>query len=117
MKVLPCTWAFHIKCFPDSLVKKFKARFCVCGDNQTEDVNFFKTWSPVVQSSTVRTMLLLSTKLGLHPAQANITAAFVHSELDLDEHIFVHRPPGFCRGHDLVLSLNRSVYGLCQAPR
>eukprot|EP00804_Cyclotella_cryptica_P007267 CCRYP_017868-RA/>CCRYP_017868-RA protein AED:0.22 eAED:0.06 QI:0/0/0/1/1/1/2/0/1188 len=29
MKVLPCTWAFRIKRFPDGLVKKFKARFCV----------------------------------------------------------------------------------------
>eukprot|EP00804_Cyclotella_cryptica_P013417 CCRYP_005165-RG/>CCRYP_005165-RG protein AED:0.32 eAED:0.32 QI:0/-1/0/1/-1/1/1/0/434 len=62
-------------------------------------------------------MMVLSTKLGLRTAQADVTAAFVHAELDPDEHIFVHQPPGFRRGNDLVLSLNRSVYGLCQAPR
>jgi len=116
MKVLPCTWEFHIKRFPDGLVKKFKAHFCIRGDCQTEGVDFFETWSPVVQWSTVRTMTVLSTKLGLCTAQADITAAFVHAELNPNEHIFVHQSAGFQHGHDLVLSLNRPVYGLCQAP-
>ncbi|KAL7478999.1 hypothetical protein ACHAW6_004749 [Cyclotella cf. meneghiniana] len=47
MKVLPCTRAFCIRC-PDGLIKKFKARFLVHGDYQTEGVDFFETWSPVV---------------------------------------------------------------------
>ena len=29
MKVLPFTWAFCIKHFPDGLIKKFKACFCI----------------------------------------------------------------------------------------
>jgi hypothetical protein len=61
MEVLPCTWAFCITCFPDGLVKKFKACLCICGDSQTEGVDFFETWSPVVQWSIVRTMMVLST--------------------------------------------------------
>jgi hypothetical protein len=32
MNVLPSTWAFKIKSFPDGSVKKFKARFCARGD-------------------------------------------------------------------------------------
>jgi hypothetical protein len=36
MNVLPSTWAFKLKRFPDGLVKKFKARFCVRGDKQKE---------------------------------------------------------------------------------
>ncbi|KAL7474206.1 hypothetical protein ACHAW6_000192 [Cyclotella cf. meneghiniana] len=62
-------------------------------------------------------MMVLSTKLGLRSAQADITAAFVHPKLGPDEHIFVHQPAGFQRGHNLVLSLNRSIYGLRQVPR
>lgn len=115
MKVFPCTWAFCIKRFPDGLIKKFKARFCIRGDCQTEDVDFFETWSPVVQWSTVCEMMALSIKLGLRSAQADITASFVHANLNPVEHIFVHQPAGFQCGQDLVLSLNRSVYGLCQA--
>ncbi|KAL7480100.1 hypothetical protein ACHAW6_005809 [Cyclotella cf. meneghiniana] len=48
MKILPCTCAIHIKRFPDGLVKKFKACFCICGGCQTEGIDFFETWSPVV---------------------------------------------------------------------
>jgi hypothetical protein len=30
--VLPSTWAFCLKHFPNGLAKKFKARFCICSD-------------------------------------------------------------------------------------
>ena len=48
MHVLPCTWAFKIKRYPDGSVKKFKARFCARGDCQKEGVDYFETWAPVV---------------------------------------------------------------------
>lgn len=40
--------AFQMKFFLDGLIKKFKAWFCVCGDPQTEGVDFFETWSPAL---------------------------------------------------------------------
>ena len=49
MQILPSTWAFKIKRFPDGLIKKFKARFCVRGDRQVHGVNYWEIWSPVVQ--------------------------------------------------------------------
>ena len=49
MNILPSTWAFKIKRFPDGLVRKLKARFCVRGDKQIEGVDFFDTFAPVVQ--------------------------------------------------------------------
>ena len=36
MNVLPSTWAFKVKRYPDGLVKKLKARFCVRGDKQIQ---------------------------------------------------------------------------------
>ena len=117
MNVLPSTWAFKIKRFPDGLVKKFKARFCVRGDKQLEGVDYFETWSPVVQWTTVRSMLILAARQKLVTAQADITAAFVHANLAEGEHIYVHQPAGFKRGENMVLKLKRSVYGLKQAPR
>ena len=92
MKVLPCKWAFKLKRFPDGSVNKFKARFCVRGDRQVEGIDFWETWSPVGQWSTVRTMMVLLTKLGSCTAQADITAAFVHAELKPGEQIFVNQP-------------------------
>ena len=117
MKVVPSTWAFRLKRYPDGLVKKFKARFCVRGDMQVEGIDYFETWAPVVQWTTVRTMMILATKLGLQTAQADITAAFVHAPLPPGEQVFVHQPAGFHRGKDLVLQLHYSLYGMRQSPR
>eukprot|EP00804_Cyclotella_cryptica_P021080 CCRYP_019381-RA/>CCRYP_019381-RA protein AED:0.27 eAED:0.27 QI:0/0/0/0.66/0.5/0.33/3/0/652 len=77
MHVLPSTWAFCIKRFPNGLVKKFKARFCVRGDCQKEGIDFWETWSPVVQqkgSSVLMSPVILlpavslSLRLGLRNA-------------------------------------------------
>ena len=121
MNVLPSKWALKLKRFPDGLVKKFKARFCVRGDRQIEGVDFFETWAPVVQWTTVRSMMTLAAKMDLQSAQADITAAFVHAPLDPGEEIYVKQPRGHERqspdGKELVLKLHRSVYGLRQSSR
>jgi hypothetical protein len=49
INVLPSTWAFKLKRYPDGRVKKFKARFCARGDRQKESIDYFKTWAPVVK--------------------------------------------------------------------
>ena len=121
MNVLPSTWAFKCKRYPDGRIKKFKARFCARGDRQVEGVDYFETWSPVVQWQTVRLMLILSSMLDLKSAQADITAAFVHADLPKDEEVYVHQPRGFKvnkgDGFEYVLKLKKSLYGLKQAPR
>jgi len=39
--VLPLTWAFKLKCYPDGMPCKFKARLCMRGDLQTEGVDCY----------------------------------------------------------------------------
>jgi hypothetical protein len=51
--VLPSTWAFKVKRYPDGSVKKFKGCFCARGDKQIHGVDFFETYSPVVQWMTI----------------------------------------------------------------
>jgi hypothetical protein len=72
--VLPSTWAFKIKRYPDGRVKKFKARICAGGYKQQEGINYFETWAPVVQWSTVQIVMTLALKLNLISVQCNITA-------------------------------------------
>jgi hypothetical protein len=38
--ILPSTWAFKIKRYPDGRLRKFKAQFCVRGDMQIEGVDY-----------------------------------------------------------------------------
>ncbi len=117
MNVLPSTWAFKVKRYPDGSVKKLKARFCARGDRQLEGVDYFETWAPVVQWSTIRIVLILAVKLGFTSAQCDITAAFIHALLPDDEIVYIDQPRGFRAKHNHVLRLRRSLYGLKQAPR
>ncbi len=48
MNVLPSTWAFKVKRYPDGQVKKFKALFCARGDRQKEGIDYFETLALVV---------------------------------------------------------------------
>ena len=114
MNVLKSTWAFKIKRFPNGLVRKFKARYCVRGDMQIEGVDFDETYAPVVNWVTVRTLLILSQQLGLVTAQVDYTAAFPQSDLDQD--VYVEMPRGFME-KNMVYKLNKSLYGLRQSPR
>ena len=129
MNVLPSSWAFCIKRFPDGLVRKLKARFVAGGHRQIHGVDFFDTFAPVVNWSTVRMVLLLTAQLELASKQVDWTAAFVHADIDRphgydnmtqdqkDRHqVYVEMPRGYLKpGH--VLRLKKNLYGLKQAPR
>jgi hypothetical protein len=118
MNVLPSTWAFKLKRYPDGRVKKFKVRFCARGDRQKEGVDYFETWAPVVQWSTVRIIMILAIKLNLISVQCDITTAFVHDRVPPSETIYVHQPCGFHRSNgDEVLRLKRTLYCLKQSFR
>jgi hypothetical protein len=129
MNVLPSTWAFRIKRYPDGLVRKLKSRFCVRGDRQIEGVDFFDTYAPVVHWNTVRLLLILAAQLGLSTKQVDFTAAFVHADIDLPpgfhkmskeeqarQGVYVEMPRGFAEPGK-VLKLKKNLYGLKQAPR
>jgi Reverse transcriptase (RNA-dependent DNA polymerase) len=115
--VLPGTWAFKRKLFPDGRIRKCKARFCVRGDKQIAGLDFFETYAPVVQWSTVRALLVLSCVLDLATQQIDFTNAFCQA--DIDEELYVEMPQDFGdpQGRDMVLKLRKSLYGTKQAPR
>ena len=47
-KVLRGIWALKLKIFPDGTPSKYKARFCVRRNLQTEGVDYFETYAHVV---------------------------------------------------------------------
>jgi hypothetical protein len=115
--VLKGTWAFKLKRLPDGTAYRYKARFCARGDMQTEGVDFFETYAPVVQWSTIR--LLLSTVLteGWTTRQVDYTNAFAQAELKEEVYVEYPRLFGPKSGANKVLHLLKSLYGLRQAPR
>ena len=116
--VLPGTWAFKLKRYPDGRARKHKARFCARGDLQIEGKDYTDKWAPVVSWSTVRMLLCLSISQGWKTRQVDFDNAFVQADIDLPE-IYIKCPAGFrSPDHDdaIVLRLNKSLYGLVQAP-
>jgi hypothetical protein len=72
-KILKGTWAFKLKRLPDGTPLKYKARYCCRGDMQTEGVDYFDTYAPVVQWSTIRLILTLALKHGWSTRQVDYT--------------------------------------------
>ncbi len=93
--VIPSTWAFKCKRYPDGLTKKFKARFCARGNKQLKGIDFFETYAPFVQWTTIRLMFILEILLGLKSRQGNVLCAFLQGELEPDENVYVKMPLGF----------------------
>jgi Reverse transcriptase (RNA-dependent DNA polymerase) len=114
MNVLPSTWAFKVKRLADGIVQKLKARFCVQGDPQVQNVDYFETFCPVVSWTTVCLMLIVSSILDLSTIQADYTAAFLHAPIEED--VYVQMPRNYVRP-GMILKLKRCLYGLKQLPR
>ncbi len=49
---------------------------------QLEGIDFFETDAPVVQWTTVRLLPILEVLLGLKSKQGDVTAAFLHADLE-----------------------------------
>jgi hypothetical protein len=95
MNIINSTWAFKCKQYPDSLIKKFKARFCARGDQQLQGIDFFETCAPVVQLTIICLMFVLEVLLGLKSLQEVITCAFLHADLEENKKVYVHMPADF----------------------
>ena len=61
-------------------------------------------------------MLILEISLQLKSKHSDVIAAFLHSELDENEKVYVKMPLSF-RKEGKVLKLKKTLYGLCQSPR
>ena len=81
MNVINLMWALKLKRFPDNKVKKIKAMFCACCDQQLEGIDLFETCASVMQLITVRLMLILDILFELKSKQGDVMTAFLHADL------------------------------------
>jgi hypothetical protein len=90
----------------------------VRGDFQVEGEDYDEKYAPVVPWSTVRLMLSIAASQGLATRQVDFSNAFVQAHLHETKPIYVQTPPTFHSemADKVVLKLNRSLYGLVQAP-
>ena len=81
---------FRVKYNPDGSVSKYKARLVAKGFHQTYDVDFFKTFSPVVKPCTIRIVLSLAVMNHWTIRQLVVNNAFLNGVLT--EEVFMHQP-------------------------
>ena len=116
-KVLNTRWVFSVKHNGDS-IERYKARLVARGDTQRPGVDFNEVYAPVVNATTLRTMLALAAIRDYDLDQLDAVTAFLNAPLGQDLYIKVPQGfPGVGADQRVVLRLRKSLYGLRQAPR
>ena len=116
-KLIRLIWSFKRKRNPLGQLIKHKARLCVHGGMQRKGIDYWHTYAPVVNWSTVKMVLLLTTLAGWYSRQIDYVLAFSQAPIDAD--VFCHLPAGFhINGGDndeYVIQLVKNLYGTKQA--
>jgi hypothetical protein len=93
IKPLPAVWAFKRKRLPDWTILKHKARLNVHGGKQKHGVNYWETYSPVVNWSTVRLTMILSLLKNFKCRQVDFVQAFTQAPIDCP--VYMEIPAGY----------------------
>ncbi|CAI7839426.1 unnamed protein product [Closterium sp. NIES-54] len=107
-------WLFKIKSDADGKIERYKSRLVAKGYQQKEKVDYKELFAPVVNPTTLRTLLAGSTIKGWVVKQMDVTTAFLDGVLE--EEIFMAQPEGFDDGSGRVCKLKKALYGLKQVP-
>lgn len=107
-------WVFKVKTDQDGKVAKYKARLVARGYSQQKGIDYHETFAPVGRMTTLRFLVALACKLGLHLRHFDVETAFLNGICE--EEIYMFQPKGFEDGTNQVLKLKKCIYGLKQAP-
>jgi transposase InsO family protein len=108
-KLVTTKWIFTVK--SDG---RYKARLVARGFQQKYKIDYDETYSPVVNTTSLRILISIAAAKGLKMKQFDVKTAFLHG--DLKETIYMKVPKGYLNKEGKVCKLNKSLYGLKQAP-
>ena len=97
-----------------------RSRFCVRGDVQKRKAETpLNTYAPVAMWSTIRLVLIVSCLLNLTTLPVDFSNAFTQADILASQTVYIEPPQGVTseNGDDIVLKLNKSLYGQAESPR
>ena len=109
-------WVFRAKKDATGKIVRYKVRLVVQGFSQIPGVDYFDTFAPVAQLTSICAVLAFAAAEDLETGQINIKGAYLNGEITDDERIYMRQPPGYAEGH-LVCRLKKTLYGLKQSGR
>ncbi|KAI9197038.1 hypothetical protein LWI28_029285 [Acer negundo] len=81
MNVVGSKWVFRTKFKPDGSILKHKARLVVKGFHQTDGLDTFDTFNPVMKSSTISVLFALAVHFSWDIQQVDMNNAFLNGDL------------------------------------
>ena len=116
--VIGLKWVFKAKKDASGKVVQYNAQLVAQGFSQVEGVDYFDTYTPVAKLASSRVVIALANWMGWELHQVDVKGAYLNGELQPDEVLYMHHPPGYHEDKSgRVLRLLKSLYGLKQAGR
>eukprot|EP00253_Pinus_taeda_P015588 PITA_15588 len=115
--IIGTKWIFSNNLNENGEVIRNKAKLVCKGYGQREDIDFEKTFAPIVKLEAIGMFLALSNFQKFKVYQMDVKFAFLNG--DLEEEVYIEQPDGVILRNDakLVCRLRKDLYGLKQAPR
>ncbi|CAI7893085.1 unnamed protein product [Closterium sp. NIES-54] len=113
--ILTEKWVFRVKTKADGTIDKFKARWVVRGFDQEHGRDFTETFAPVSRHTSLRILLAVAAMKRKKLRQIDVANAFLYAPVDVE--IYVELPHGSHGETNQVCQLQKSLYGIKQAPR
>ena len=114
IKPIMVIWSFKRKRYPNVTLNKHKARLCAHGGQQQWGINYWETYSPVVNWVSVRFLLIIFQLAGLETQAIDFVLAFPQAKLYVP--VYMKLPPGINIENgskdEYLISLKSSLYGL-----
>lgn len=113
--VIPCHFVLATKQGPDGEKLKLRAHLVANGQRQQCGIDYFDTFAPTANMSTIRTVLTMAAQKHWEIHQVDIKSAYLYATIQ--EEIYMRPPPGYLKDSQQgkVLKLKRSLPGLKQA--
>ncbi|GBL72856.1 Retrovirus-related Pol polyprotein from transposon RE1 [Araneus ventricosus] len=118
--VLGNKWVYTLKKDVPGKIKRYRARLVAQGFKQIEGIDYFDTFSPVINFTLVRFIVILVTMKGWLCNHLDIKSAYLYAPLNIFmEDIFMEQPSGFVidNENNSVFKLKKALCGLKQAGR
>ena len=115
--IIGSKWVFKAKKDVAGFIARLKARLVAQGFSQIGGVDYDDTYAPVAQLASSRAIIAMANRLDLLLHQVDIKGAYLNGELNDNEVLYMHHPPGY-KPRDAgnrVLCLKKMLYGLKQS--